>query len=52
MPATVAALMERLWAHGQSAYVVGGSVRDSMLGRQAQDWDLATDARPDRKSVV
>ncbi len=52
MPATVTALMERLWAHGHAAYVVGGSVRDSLLGRQAQDWDLATDARPDRLLAV
>ena len=52
VPATVNALMARLWAHGHSAYVVGGSVRDSLLGRQAQDWDLATDARPDRLLAV
>jgi tRNA nucleotidyltransferase (CCA-adding enzyme) len=52
VPPTVAALMERLWAHGHAAYVVGGSVRDSLLGRPAQDWDLATDARPDRLLAV
>jgi tRNA nucleotidyltransferase/poly(A) polymerase len=28
--------------------VVGGSLRDTVLGRQPADWDLATDARPDR----
>lgn len=47
-PASVRALMAMLWAHGHAAYVVGGSVRDTMLGRAAEDWDLATDARPDR----
>jgi putative nucleotidyltransferase with HDIG domain len=47
-PAQVVALMERLWAHGHAAYVVGGSVRDAILGRAAEDWDLATNARPDR----
>jgi tRNA nucleotidyltransferase (CCA-adding enzyme) len=52
VPPTVTSLMERLWAHGHAAYVVGGSVRDSLLGRQAQDWDLATDARPDRLLAV
>jgi len=52
VPETVSALMERLSAHGHAAYVVGGSVRDSLLGRQAQDWDLATDARPDRLLAV
>jgi tRNA nucleotidyltransferase (CCA-adding enzyme) len=47
-PAGVVALMERLWARGHAAYVVGGSVRDAILGRTADDWDLATDALPDR----
>jgi tRNA nucleotidyltransferase (CCA-adding enzyme) len=51
-PASVRALMDRLWAHGHAAYVVGGSVRDALLGRQAEDWDLATDARPDRLLAV
>jgi len=44
--------MERLWMHGHAAYVVGGSVRDALLGRPADDWDLATDARPDRVLAV
>jgi tRNA nucleotidyltransferase/poly(A) polymerase len=51
-PASVRALMDRLWAHGHAAYVVGGSVRDALLGRPAEDWDLATDARPDRVLAV
>ena len=44
--------MERLWTHGHAAYVVGGSVRDALLDRPAGDWDLATDARPDRLLAV
>ena len=48
VPASVRAIVEALWANGQAAYVVGGSVRDSLLGRAPSDWDLATDARPDR----
>jgi putative nucleotidyltransferase with HDIG domain len=51
-PPAVLALMERLWTHGHAAYVVGGSVRDAILGRPADDWDLATDARPDRLVAV
>jgi len=51
-PEGVRALMARLWEHGHAAYVVGGSVRDALLGRDAQDWDLATDARPDRLLAI
>src|ERR1700741_2113037 len=51
-PEGVRALMARLWEHGHAAYVVGGSVRDALLRRDAKDWDLATDARPDRLLAV
>jgi poly(A) polymerase len=33
---------------GHQVYLVGGSVRDALLGREMQDLDLTTDARPDR----
>ena len=45
-------LLERLWAHGHAAYVVGGSRARRAAGRPADDWDLATDARPDRLLAV
>lgn len=51
-PPSVAAVMAKLWEHGYAAYVVGGSVRDAILGRPAEDWDLATDALPDRLLAV
>jgi putative nucleotidyltransferase with HDIG domain len=41
-------VLDRLWAAGHAAYVVGGGVRDSLLGRETADWDVATDARPER----
>lgn len=47
LPAPVAAACGRLREAGFQAYVVGGSVRDSLLGRPPHDWDLATDARPE-----
>ncbi|HKF85423.1 MAG TPA: HD domain-containing protein [Candidatus Limnocylindrales bacterium] len=47
-PPHVLALVAQLHRHGHAAYVVGGSVRDALIGRQAKDWDLATDARPER----
>ena len=31
---------------GKQVYLVGGAVRDLLLGKKAADWDLATDARP------
>jgi tRNA nucleotidyltransferase (CCA-adding enzyme) len=48
VPARVTALIDELHAAGHAAYVVGGSSRDALLGRDPADWDLATDARPDR----
>jgi tRNA nucleotidyltransferase (CCA-adding enzyme) len=41
-------LLGTLWDAGHAAYIVGGSLRDTVLGRLPADWDLATDARPDR----
>lgn len=37
----------RLEARGYEAYAVGGCVRDSLLGRIPNDWDLTTNARPE-----
>ncbi len=48
VPADVLELMDRLADGGHAAWVVGGSVRDAILGRPAADWDLTTDARPER----
>jgi tRNA nucleotidyltransferase/poly(A) polymerase len=31
---------------GCQLYLVGGSLRDQLLGREAKDLDIATDARP------
>ncbi len=38
---------EILRAHDRSAYVVGGAVRDLLLGVVPKDFDVATDAHPD-----
>ena len=48
LPPAVAALIDRLVSTGHAAFVVGGSLRDLQLGRVPHDWDMATDARPDR----
>lgn len=38
---------QRLREHGHTALVVGGAVRDLLLGRPPKDFDLATSARPE-----
>jgi tRNA nucleotidyltransferase (CCA-adding enzyme) len=46
VPSDVIDLSERLRSKGKRAWIVGGCVRDLLLGRVAADWDIATDARP------
>jgi len=48
VPQRVTTLMDELHEHGHAAYVVGGSTRDALRGRTPTDWDLATDALPER----
>ncbi len=42
-----AKVVSRLARHGYEAYLVGGCVRDLLLGRRPKDFDVATSARPD-----
>jgi tRNA nucleotidyltransferase/poly(A) polymerase len=42
------AVLEQLWSAGHGAYLVGGGIRDALLGLPVRDWDVATDARPER----
>jgi len=46
VPEKVNMIIETLLAHGFEAYAVGGCVRDSLLGREADDWDITTSASP------
>ncbi len=48
VPAPVLGVLGRLWDGGHAAFLVGGGVRDELLGRTVQDWDAATDARPEQ----
>ena len=47
LPESAAYVLERLENAGFEAYVVGGCVRDSLLGRTPGDWDICTSARPE-----
>ncbi|MBI1940747.1 MAG: CCA tRNA nucleotidyltransferase, partial [Acidobacteria bacterium] len=40
-------VLRRLRAEGFQAYLVGGCVRDLVMGRQPKDYDVSTDATPD-----
>lgn len=40
-------VIRRLTRHGHTAYLVGGGVRDLLLGRRPKDFDVATSARPE-----
>jgi poly(A) polymerase len=42
------AVVERLRAAGHQAYLVGGCVRDLLLGVRPKDFDISTSARPER----
>ena len=48
IPAGVGGCLDTLRRTGHAAYPVGGCVRDLLLGRTPGDWDVCTDARPER----
>jgi len=52
LPGAVQDMLDRLWSAGHAAYVVGGSLRDTLLGRTPADWDLATSARPEETAAL
>ena len=52
LPAKVARILNTLGEHGYEAYAVGGCVRDSLLGRTPQDWDITTSARPEQVKAL
>src|SRR5271168_205098 len=45
---TAIQIADRLTTHGHQAWLVGGCVRDMLLGRDPQDYDISTDATPDQ----
>ena len=48
LPEKVNKIITALEARGYEAYAVGGCVRDSLLGRTPQDWDITTSAKPEQ----
>lgn len=45
-------IIERLRLRGHQALLVGGCVRDLLLGREPKDYDVATDARPEEIATI
>ena len=52
IPEGVRVLLERLEAAGYEAWCVGGCVRDALLGRTPEDWDVTTSALPEETMAV
>lgn len=48
VPAPAQRILRELSRSGHEAYVVGGCVRDSLLGLEPHDWDICTPARPEQ----
>ena len=46
MPANARRIIDTLQSAGYEAYIVGGCVRDAILGRNPDDWDITTSAKP------
>ena len=46
LPKDVQTILQSLSLAGHSAYIVGGCVRDSLMGMSPKDWDIATSAKP------
>lgn len=52
IPGEAAFVLERLQSAEYAAYVVGGCVRDTILGDKPKDWDVTTSALPDEVKLV
>lgn len=52
IPAGAEKVLDQLHGAGYEAYVVGGCVRDSILGRTPSDWDITTSAMPSEVKTV
>jgi tRNA nucleotidyltransferase (CCA-adding enzyme) len=48
IPDHVTSIVQTLTEAGHKAYIVGGSVRDVLIGLTPKDWDVTTDALPDK----
>lgn len=52
LPLDVKYILNELNKNGFEAYVVGGCVRDSLLGKEPKDWDICTNALPEQTQKI
>ena len=52
IPRAAEEIIDKLNKHGFEAYVVGGCVRDALMGREPGDWDITTSAKPEQVKAV
>ena len=52
LPESVDFILSKMKEHGFTAHVVGGSVRDSLIGRELGDFDITTNALPEQTKAV
>ena len=52
IPTEIRSIIEKLEKSGFEAYVVGGPVRDFLLGKTPKDWDITTNAKPEEIQKV
>ena len=52
IPAPAEEILTKLNENGYEAYLVGGCVRDMILGREPGDWDITTSALPEQVKQV
>lgn len=52
IPYQVEIVIEKLQTHGYEAFIVGGCVRDSIMGLTPHDWDVTTSAQPEEVMIA
>lgn len=52
IPDKVDYILNILHSNGYEAYAVGGCVRDALLGREPEDWDITTSAKPEQVKAL
>ena len=52
LPESVKSILDALHSGGYEAYAVGGCVRDALLGKEPQDWDVTTSAEPEEIKAI